>query len=108
MKNIVIDNMRFISSIPRGRRLAVLLVAANVVLLTLYVTGWSSSVLRQLGRQNKKRVEKHKTFLKLPLEISKAKVGDKQIALGEQFDGDVDWLKGLTIKVRNKSDKTII
>jgi hypothetical protein len=99
--------MRFVSSILRGRRLAVLLVAANVVLLTLYVTGWSSSVLGQPGRQNKKRVEKHKTFLKLPLEISEAKVGDKPIALGEQFDGDVDWLNGLTIKVRNKSDKTI-
>ncbi|HXM50339.1 MAG TPA: hypothetical protein VN956_21030 [Pyrinomonadaceae bacterium] len=107
MKNIAIDNIRFVSSILCGRRLAVLLLAANLFLLTLYVTGLSSTVLGKFGQQNKKRVEKHKTFLKLPLEVFEAKIGDRPIALGEQFDGDLDWLKGLKIKVKNKSDKTI-
>src|SRR6266480_3021441 len=107
MKNIIIDNIRFVSSILRGRRLAVVLLAANLFLLTLYLTGWSSTVLGQFGPQNKKSVEKHKTFLKLPLEVFEAKIGDRPVILGEKFDGDVDWLRGLKIKVRNKSDKPI-
>ena len=108
MKTILIDYMRFVSSILRGRALAGLLVAANVVLLTLYLTGWSSSAFGELVPQSKKRVEKHKTFLKLPLEVIEAKIGDTPIALGEQIDGDPDWLKSLRFKVRNKSDKPII
>lgn len=107
MKNIVINNVRFVSSILRGRRLAVVLLAANLFLLTLYVTGWSSTVLGQLGPQNKKKVEKHKTYLKLPIEIFEPKIRDTPIALGEQFDGDADWLKGLRFKIRNTSDKPI-
>jgi hypothetical protein len=71
------------------------------------VTGSSSTVSGQFGPQNKKRVEKHKTFLKLPLEVFEARIGDRPIALGEQFDGDVDWLKGLKVKIKNRSDKTI-
>src|SRR5438552_6787049 len=107
MRNIQTEIIHFATSTLRGRPLAVLLLAANIVLLTLYVTGLSSTVLRQLGPQNKKRVEKHKTFLKLPVELFEAKIGDRPVVLGEQFDGDTDWLKGLRIKVRNKSDKTI-
>ena len=107
MKNIVIDNLRFVSSILRGRRLAVVLLVANLFLLTLYVTGLSSTVLGQLGPQNKKRVGKHKTYLKLPIEIFEPKIRDTPIALGEEFDGDVDWLKGLRFKIRNNSEKPI-
>ena len=62
---------------------------------------------RKFGPQNKKEVEKHRTFLKLPLEVSEAKIGDRPIALGEQFDGDADWLKGLKVKIKNESDQTI-
>lgn len=107
MRNKIIDNIRSVTSILHGRRITFLLVAANVSLLSLYVTGLSSTLLGQLGPQNKKRVERHKTYLKLPLEVVEAKIGDRPIALGEQFDGEADWLKGLKIKVRNKSDKAI-
>ena len=105
MRNMPI--VRFVTSALRGRRITVLLLAANVSLLTLYVTGLSSTVLGQLGSQNKKRVEKHKTYLKLPIDVSEAKIRDRPITLGEQFDGDADWLKGLKIKITNKSEMPI-
>src|ERR1700681_3762189 len=101
MKNII-------APILRGRRLAFVLLAGNVLLLTLYLTGWSSGALGQLGPRNKKKVEKHKTYLKLPIEIFEPKIRDTPIALGEQFDGDNDWLKGLRFKIRNTSEKPII
>lgn len=107
MRKIQMHLIQVVASVLRERRVAMLLLAANIFLLTLYVTGLSSAVMRQFGQQNKKRIEKHKTLLKLPLEVFEAKIGGRPIALGEQFDGEVDWLKDLRIKVRNKSDKTI-
>ena len=56
---------------------------------------------------NGKKVDKHKTFLKLPLEVTSSRVGEKSINLGEEFDGDGDWLKNLKVTVKNKSGKTI-
>jgi hypothetical protein len=89
-----------------GRRTTAFLLAVNVVLPVMYVTGSSSSILRKLVPQAKK-VEKHKTVLKLPLEVTGSRVGQKSINLGEEFDSDSDWLKNLKVTVKNKSDKTI-
>jgi len=104
---MIIDTIQRVISIASGRRKTVLIVALNLIFPIAYVIRLSPTVLARLTPQTQKKVEKHKTFLKLPLEVSEAKIGDKPIALGEQFDGNVDWLKGLKVKVRNKSDKTI-
>lgn len=78
-----------------------------VLMLTLLITGWSSALTGQAAQQNKKKVQKHKTLLKLPLEVIGAMSGEKPITLGEEFDGDADWLNDLRIKLINRSDKTI-
>ncbi len=91
-----------------GRLLVRFLGAANILLLMLYVTGWSFTLGEERGTQQKKRVDKHKTVLKLPLEVIQAKVGENVIEWGEQFDGDnSEWLKQLKITIKNTSDKTI-
>lgn len=41
------------------------------------------------------------------LEIVEIKLGDKPISLGQPFSASDDWLKNLTIKLRNISDKPI-
>jgi hypothetical protein len=107
MKTFVIDNIRFVTSIMRGRRLAFVLLAANLFLLTLYVTGWSSTVLGQFGPQSKKRVEKHSSPAKEPIEIFATRIRNTPVALGKEFDSESDWLKDLRFRIRNKSQKPI-
>jgi hypothetical protein len=104
---MILDTIQRIVSIVSGRRKTALIVALSLLFPMVYFLGLSPTVLGRLTPQTQKKVEKHKTFLKLPLEVSEAKIGDKPITLGEQFDGEIDWLKGLTVKVKNKSDKTI-
>jgi hypothetical protein len=104
---MILEKIQRVISSVSWRRRTVLLIALNIAFPILYVTAVSSTALGMLAQQHQKKVEKHKTYLKLPLEVSEGKIGDKPIALGEPFDGDVDWLKGLKVKVKNKSEKTI-
>ena len=41
------------------------------------------------------------------VELVEIKVGDKSIKLGEHFTAENDWLKTLTVKMKNVSDKPI-
>lgn len=41
------------------------------------------------------------------LEIIEIKVGDKSVSLGQSFSASEDWLKNLTVKVKNTSGKPI-
>jgi len=56
---------------------------------------------------NKKKVEKHFAPVNVPIEITEPKVKGKALTLGEEFDDDSDWLKHLTFKIRNRSEKPI-
>jgi len=109
MRNIVIDTIRSITSLPRGRRITVLLIAANIVLPILYLTGVSpASVWGKLNPQNRKRVQRVSGPPNEPLEVSEPKFQATPIALGQPFDStDVDWIKGLTFKIKNRSNKPI-
>jgi hypothetical protein len=42
-----------------------------------------------------------------PLQLLEITVGGRPITCGQPFVADVDWLKGLTFKIRNVSGKTI-
>jgi hypothetical protein len=106
MKAFIINKMKLASSASRGFRLASLLIVANLGLISVYATGWYSAVIDQLGPQ-KKKIEKHATVAKEPIEILGAKINGIPITLGREFDGDGDWLKGLKLMIRNKSEKPI-
>lgn len=108
MGNKLFNTFRFFGGVLRGRKMTVLLVTANIFILTLFVTGWSSSKFRSLQQDNKKKVEKRHSALKdVPIEIIEPKVKGRAIALGEDFDGDSDWLSHLTFRIRNKSNKPV-
>lgn len=56
----------------------------------------------------KERSIKKTDWPKEPIKIEKIKVKGKIIGLGTKFTEEDDWLSGLTIKVKNISDKPIV
>ena len=92
------------TSTIRNRKITTALIVANICLLTLYVSGWSHGK-RQIAQQ--KVVEKHFAPKNEPIEIIEPKVKTKDVKLGAGFEDESDWLKHVTFKVRNRSDKAI-
>jgi hypothetical protein len=90
----------------RSRKLALALIIANIFFLALPASAWNQSnpAARQ---QQEKIVVKHSAPLNEPIEIIEASVKTKAIKLGEGFESEPEWLKGVTFKVRNRSDKAI-
>ena len=43
-----------------------------------------------------------------PIAITDIKVADKAISFGDKLDGDEDWLKDVSFKIKNISDKPIV
>lgn len=86
------------------------LVAANLCFLVIYVSGWTAPLIQS----NKKSIVRRVTYAKYPVEISfhlKGQPLTNETLLdgfrSNDFDADGDWLKDLTIKIRNTSGKTI-
>lgn len=97
-----------LTTIIQNRKITIALIIANICLLTLYVGGWSYSKSRTPRSQgNEKIVEKHFAPKNEPIEITEPKIKAKTIKLGEKFEDESDWLKYLTFKVKNRSDKPI-
>ncbi len=107
MKSIPIGGL--LTGVLRERKISILLIAANIVLPLLYLTGMSPvSVLGKLNPQNRKKVEKVLGPPNEPLEVFEPKLQGTPIALGQRFDStDVDWIKNLTFKIKNRSSKPI-
>jgi hypothetical protein len=99
--------LRFASSTSAGPCLSALLIAASVLLMSVSATGLSSTVIAKSGPQ-KKKIEKHATTAKEPIEIVGVTIRDTIVVLGKEFDGEGDWLAGLKLKIRNKSDEPIV
>lgn len=58
--------------------------------------------------QNDKKVVKKISQHGEPVEIAKLKIKGKPLSFDQEFDADEDWMKGLTVDVKNVSDKDII
>lgn len=92
----------------RKRKVTALLLIANLCLLALYLGGWSSGGFRALSAQGDgKSVSKHFAPKNEPIELAELKIKGKAVSLGDTFKGESDWLKNLTLKVKNKSEKPI-
>ena len=81
--------------------LQLLLVVANISLVVVYVSGWTPR-----PQNNKKTVVLPPSFVKEPVAIT-IKHRGQQVKGNDEFDGDADWLKEVTLKLTNVSDKTI-
>lgn len=94
------------------RAITIVLSIANLCLLVIYVSAWIRP-----AAQDKKTIIKRLTLAKEPVDISyklkghplnatKAERAEEGTS-AEEFDADQDWIKELTVKLRNKSGKTI-
>jgi hypothetical protein len=73
----------------------------------LIVLSARTSSTGQTLRQNQERLIKQKSWKNEPVKISKLKIKGKGFAMGQKFLEEDDWLKNLTISVKNVSGKNI-
>lgn len=80
-----------------------LLLAFSLVFVTsIYVQASSG----QVGEE-KDRIIEVPSFSNEPVKISELKAKGREVRAGEKFKDSNDWFKGLTIKIRNTSDKPV-
>lgn len=92
----------------KKRKVTILLVVANLCLLTLYVSGWKFGKAPVPRLQDGgKTVVKHFAPANEPVEVTEPKIKGRDIKLGDIVKEGSDWLKHLTFKVKNKSDAPI-
>src|SRR5258708_34212768 len=100
-------------TIARQTRITIVLIIANLCLLVIYVSAWTKPSVQN----NKKTVIRPLTLAQEPVEITielkgqpvnatKTVRAEKGIRT-EEFDSEADWLRNLTLKVTNKSEKVI-
>jgi len=89
-------------------RFRVAFIAIILCLFVLMATGWSysNSRHRNPSQNQEKVIEKAWTKGKEPVDV-KILAGGKAIKFGEKFSSDAEWMKGLSLTIKNKSDKTI-
>ncbi|HLL74336.1 MAG TPA: hypothetical protein VK421_03655 [Pyrinomonadaceae bacterium] len=98
-------------------KITVTLVLANMLVLTLHA-GWvhaSSSASSKAGgggtpisaQGGGRRIIRESAHNKEPVEIGDVKFKGKAIKFGEEIDGDETWLRDVSVRVKNVSDKTI-
>jgi hypothetical protein len=92
-----------------GRRITVLLALSNLLVLILYVSGWTHAVPQEAGLRGKERAVK-KAFAppNEPVEFASLKVKEKAAGLGEKFEAEGDWLRGVTLRIKNRGDRPIV
>lgn len=97
----------------------VMLVLANLLVLTLYAGGWAHAPSSASGKAaggggnplfvqgGTKKIIREPIINKEPIEIGDVKFKGRAVKFGDDLDGDETWLKDVSVKVRNVSDKTI-
>jgi len=94
------------------RAITITLALANLCVFVVFVSGWIKP-----GAQNTKTIVRRLTLAKEPVDISFKLKGQPLHAnhavranegvSADEFDGDSDWVKDLTLQLRNTSGKTI-
>ena len=102
---------------PSRHGIAVTLLLANMLVLALHA-GWthapSGASVKAAGparatsaQGGGKKIIREPVLSKEPVEIVDVKFKGKAVKFGDEVDGDETWLKDVTLKVRNVSDKPI-
>lgn len=83
-------------------RLSLLLVSSLVFVTSIYFQASSG----QEGEEQDRIIEVP-SFSNEPVKISELRAKGRKVRVGEKFKDSHDWFKGLTIKIRNTSDKPV-
>ncbi len=89
------------------RMITIVLLLVNLFAISLVVSNWKASTNAAASQDNRKIVKKELGTLNEPLSFIDFKIKDKKVKLGEGFEDDAEWLKNLSFKIKNKSDKPI-
>jgi hypothetical protein len=84
------------------RGMTMILVIANLCLFVVYVGAWTSPQ----AQNNKKTVVKPRTLIREPLELEVIHRGNA-VKINEEFEGSADWVKNISVKLKNRTAKTI-
>lgn len=106
MKQRISSLLKAVRSALRSRKTTTALIVANISWVTLFVVGWLPPK-PQISPQKEKSVLKSRGPANEPVEIVETKVRTKAAKLGEGFEDEDDWLRYVTIKIKNKSEKAI-
>jgi len=80
-----------------------------VAVIGVRAWGSNSSPDAATNQSKEKKLERgNLIYASDPLDISEVKVSNKPVKLNEKFEGDDDWLKKLTLRLKNKSNKEIV
>ena len=106
MRRKVLPLPKTFTSAFRSKHMALAMITGSICLLALSVSGWTY-VQPRVGQQKEKVVLKHSAPANEPIEITETRVKTKAVKLGEAFETESDWLKNVTFKIKNRSDKAI-
>ena len=77
----------------------------------LYIVWLSAAILISLsidaGAQTK-LIKRNGWYRDAPIEVFDLQVKDRGVSFNKAFEADADWLKGVSLKIKNNSEKTIV
>lgn len=85
--------------------------AAILFGIAITVGAWTANSLtgRTVPQSKEKVIERGNLIYNSdPIKLSDIRVANRQVKLNEKFEGDDDWLKGATFKLKNISNKEIV
>jgi hypothetical protein len=85
-----------------------LLISTSLTLIALVILGADALSRSMYQGQAKVAVIEKENFSNEPLELVELKATDHDLKLGEKFSGDGDWLKKISFKLKNRTDKPIV
>lgn len=97
---------------PRQKRM--MLAGLGLLIFVASATGQTQQKVLQwsdhpAGSHHERTTAPNQIFKQLEvIEIQSITLGGKSIAIGESFSGDEDWLRDLTFRVKNVSDKDLM
>lgn len=87
-------------------------VIAALTILCIFALGANKqspiSGSTQAVEQAQERTIKQKSWGNEPVKVSKLKIKQKPVGFNQRFLSEDDWLKGMTVSLRNITDKTIL
>ena len=78
---------------------------------TSYIVVLSVALLISLSinvNAQTKLIKRNGWYRNAPIEVFDLKVKDRGVSFNEAFEADADWLKGVSLKIKNNSGKAIV
>lgn len=106
MRRKVLTSPETSGSNPHHRQMTRALILLGVCSM-VFSAGFQTRAQTSAGKQQEKIVARHFALANEPVEIIEPSVKSRAVELGRGFEAEPDWLRYVTFKVKNRSDKAI-